>query len=122
MRFVEMQLRCVPTDGEPANESTNPESADAIGTDLEQSTITYAGKTYRVDLPIVKLMEMLANAPFGWVASPELNREPLLENERIDRLIRKLPESIQELIDGQSGKGYRLCKNRRNAQLVDRPA
>ena len=80
----------------------------AVQVDFEDSSIIVRGRCYVVDLQPLRLMKLLIERSGAWVSSTSLAEDPLFAGVRIDRLCKRLPPAVQELIESQRGKGYRL--------------
>lgn len=109
MQLIEMLLGFVPPPHSAVMPGSQPiTSANAVQVDVAESCILVAGRRYVVDLQLVRLLQRLREHPGNWVSSTYFAEDPLFASARIDRLVKKLPQAVQELIESRVGKGYRL--------------
>jgi hypothetical protein len=106
MQLIEMLLGFVPTDDEDVRRLMTP--ATAVQVDFEDSSIIVLGRRYVVEVQLLQLLQLLLAEPGAWVSSTFITDDPLFAGVRVDRLCKRLPTAVQELIEGQRGKGYRL--------------
>jgi len=113
MQLIEMLLEKVPSAGERPTPSLTSAPAKAdIQADVTESCVTVLGRSFVVDLQLVHFVQALLVSPGSWVSSTQFSEDPLFKSVRIDRLIKKLPASVKDLIEGRPGAGYRLCCER----------
>ncbi len=120
MQLIEMLLEYVPQEIEGTTPPLTPVTPEtAVQVDREDSCIIVFGRRYVVDLQLIHFVQALLETPGAWVSSTNLAEDPLFLGERIDRLFKKLPASVQELIESRPRKGYRL-RLERLAQLCQK--
>ncbi|MBL9085014.1 MAG: hypothetical protein JNK76_24635 [Planctomycetales bacterium] len=113
MQSIELRLGYVPDASSSAHLQPSVAAPGPVVTvDEGAGCITVSGRSYMVDLMLLQVFQFLLKAPGSWVSSAELEKSPLLEGTRIDRLLRKLPRALRALIEGRRGKGYRLRMER----------
>lgn len=106
LQLIEMLLGFVPTDDEDVRRLMTP--ATVVQVDFEDSSIIVLGRRYVVEFQLLQFLRLLLAEPGAWVSSTFINDDPLFAGVRVDRLCKRLPTAVQELIEGQRGKGYRL--------------
>lgn len=106
MQLIEMLLGFVPTDDEDVRRLMTP--ATAVQVDFEDSSIIVLGRRYVVEVQLLQFLQLLLAETGAWVSSTFITDDPLFAGVRVDRLCKRFPAAIQELIEGQRGKGYRL--------------
>jgi hypothetical protein len=113
MQTIELRLGYVPDASPPPNLQPPVASpGPSVTVDEGAGCITACGRSYVVDRELAQIFQRLLKAPGNWVSSAELEKSPLLQGTRIDRLLQKLPRELRALIEGRPGKGYRLSMER----------
>jgi len=108
MQLIEMLLGYVPAENKELAQSPVPSPSTAVQVDVEESSIVVFNRRYVVDDQLLQLMRLLLEEPGAWVSSTYITDDPLFAGARIDRLRKRFPVAVQDLIESQAGKGYRL--------------
>lgn len=85
-------------------------STPAVQVDIKTRTVTLRGVTHDVrSEQAIRWLKVLVDHPREWLAAGDLSRhDPGLQDVRTDKLRRHLPESVQRLIESETGKGSRI--------------
>lgn len=108
MQLIEMLLGYVPAENKELAQSPVLSPSTAVQVDVEESSIVVFNRRYVVDDQLLQLMRLLLEEPGAWVSSTYITDDPLFAGARIDRLRKRFPGAVQDLIESQPGKGYRL--------------
>jgi hypothetical protein len=75
--------------------------------DIKTFTITLDGKSYSgLNVDAVRVLEAIAKEAPRPVTGPTLEGQLVLV--RVDRVLKKLPSPLQQIVQGTSGKGYSI--------------
>jgi hypothetical protein len=110
LQLIETLLRRVPTHSNGAEQPKTP--VPLIEVDLEGSIVFVAGRPYPVDYEGACLVSLLNSEPNVWFGPKDYAQDEILKSCRVDRVYKMLPPPIKSLIEGKTGAGYRLSKQR----------
>jgi hypothetical protein len=82
-----------------------PVLSKRISVSLQPPQINFQGMTYQVEPDGALLIDSLVKAEGEWISGSNLSM-------RADRVKKKLPEPIANLIESERGKGHRIPRNR----------
>ncbi len=87
--------------------SVEGSAPELLKIDRKNETATWNGETYALSPRAMTILCHLIEARGGFVSSKNL-KDSAAEDQRPDRIIERMPESIRLLIESKRGSGYRL--------------